>query len=246
MKNPFCYLNYGILAVVLSIGTSSCTSESKNVSATKSTVADSLVLTQVIQSDDPLTRLIDGNERFYKGKSIHQNQDTLTIKKLVAGQHPTVIIVSCSDSRVPPELVFDQGLGEIFSIRTAGNVIDNIELGSIEYAVDHLHTKLIVVLGHQGCGAIAAMLEHAHDKHVPGHVASIINALKNEPEEKVLLAMDNHEGLSEKAVRANVEHGVKQLRASGPILSELNKKNEIKIMGAIYNLETGRIEFLDI
>lgn len=246
MKNPLCYLNCGILAIVLSIGTSSCTSESKNVSTTDAVISDSL--SQVVQSDDPMTRLTEGNARFREGKALHQNQDIETVKKLAEGQHPKAIIVSCSDSRVSPEVVFDQGLGDIFSIRTAGNVIDDFELGSIEYAAEHLHTPLIVVMGHQHCGAIGALLEHADDDNVPGHIASIVKSLKEEAEEKEVLKSKGKDEthLSDDAVKANVVHGVKKLRSSKPILSELHNEGKIKIVGAIYNLETGKVEFLDL
>jgi len=104
--------------------------------------------------------LKEGNKRFSTGKPTHMHQDTIRVKELSKAQNPKCIIVSCSDSRVPPEIVFDQGIGDIFSIRTAGNVMSDYEEGSIEYAFMHLHTPLVVVMGHQGCGAIQALLDN--------------------------------------------------------------------------------------
>ena len=104
----------------------------------------------------PLDKLKVGNERFVSGHPVHPDETLDRIRELKKGQNPFVVVISCSDSRLPPELIFDQGLGDVFSIRTAGNVIGDYELGSIEYAIEHLHCKLIVVLGHENCGAIQA------------------------------------------------------------------------------------------
>lgn len=224
----------------LLFGTSSCTSKSENVSAQKTASA-----TLHNHPGDPLTELKEGNERFYSGKSIKPNQDTVRVNELENGQHPKAVVISCSDSRVTPTIIFDQGLGDIFSIRTAGNVMDNYEEGSIEYAVEHAHAKLVVVLGHTKCGAIGAMLEHAHDEEIHGHVGAIINALKAEEEEQEVLAKGG-ENIEFDAVRANVVHGVKQLRNSEPVLKPLFEEGEIQIIGAIYHIETGQVEFIDI
>ncbi len=232
------------MGATLLYGTSSCTSKSENASTT--VAATEQTANSLTDESDPLTMLIAGNQRFCTGKSIHLHQDTAKVRELTAGQHPKVVVISCSDSRVPPEIIFDQGLGDLFTIRTAGHVMSDFEEGSIEYAVEHLHSPLVVVLGHQGCGAIHAMLEHCNDEHVPGHIASIVHALKNEPEEQEVLKNMDDEQLSEKAIMANIVHGVKQLRASEPILSHMYKDGEINIIGAIYNLENGKVEFLDI
>lgn len=227
------------LGVSLLIGTSSCTSKAKVVSTHhQQEIAE-------IHSTDPLTDLKKGNERFYSGKAVRPNQDTIRVKALISGQHPKAVVISCSDSRVSPSIVFDQGLGDLFSIRTAGNVMDDYEEGSIEYAVEHAHVKLVVVLGHTGCGAIGAMLEHAHDDEVHGHVASIVKALKKQEEQQAVLAQGG-ENMEFNAVYANVEHGVKQLRNSDPILKPMYDNGSIRIVGAIYHLESGKVEFLDL
>lgn len=134
-------------------------------------------------SQDIWANLVEGNQRYMRDHPKHPHQSLKRIKELNSGQHPFAVIVSCSDSRVPPELIFDQGLGDLFVIRTAGNVIGDFELGSIEYAVEHLGANLIVVLGHDGCGAVSAFIEHKHER-LNNHIQNIIDYLKDEPEEK--------------------------------------------------------------
>lgn len=194
------------------------------------------------EKNDALRLLKEGNERFYNENSLHNHQNFARIKEITKGQSPIAIIVGCSDSRVPPEIVFDQGLGDVFTIRTAGNVMADYEEGSIEYGVEHLGTSLIVVMGHENCGAIGAFLEH-EDDNLPTHIASIIKTIEDEEEEKeVLKSRDN---ILERAVRANVVHGVKLLRNLDPILSKLYKEGKVNIVGAIYHLKTGKVEFLE-
>lgn len=200
--------------------------------------------------EDPLIELKEGNERFYTNAMIHPHQDLARVKELASGQHPFAIIVSCSDSRVSPEVVFDQGLGDIFSIRTAGNVMSDYEEGSIEYAAEHLGVRLIVVLGHQSCGAVKAFLDYAEHKHngeeaeVPGHIKSIVDKLESEPEVQAILASTDDR--YNKAIVANIKNGVTQLRESTPILSELEEEGKVQIVGAIYHVDSGEVEFLDI
>lgn len=211
------------------------------------------------QESDPVALLKEGNKRFVTNQMLHQRQDSLTVKDLTGGQHPFAIIVSCSDSRVTPEIVFDRGLGDIFSIRTAGNVMSDYEEGSIEYAAEHLHTKLIVVMGHEGCGAVKAFLDYAEGKEnehnrsdreaskqhaeVAGHIKHILEKMDSEEEEQAVLATPGEH--YELAVRANVMNGVKQLRKSDPILAKMYNEGEIQIVGAIYHIDNGEVEFLD-
>ncbi len=192
------------------------------------------------QQLNPLQKLIDGNNRFVIGKSIHPDESLSRVQEIKSAQHPFAIVVSCSDSRVSPEIVFDQGLGDIFSIRTAGNVIGDLELGSIEYAVEHLHCNLIVVLGHDNCGAITAFLEDSGEKH-EDHISKILEYLRDEMEEKEVLAKDKHN--VPLAVDANIKHGVHLLEHSKPILEESVEHNHLKIVGALYNLSTGKVTF---
>ncbi|MCD7899758.1 MAG: carbonic anhydrase [Bacteroides sp.] len=237
--NKFSLYATGLLiSVWLLAGTSSCTSKSENASVQHSTQST------ITESDDPLLALKEGNQRFVSGKALHIHQDMKTVKELKEGQDPKAVIIGCSDSRVSPEILFDQGMGDLFVIRTAGNVMSDYELGSIEYATEHLHTKLVVVLGHYGCGAIHAMLEHKDDNDVPGHIAHIVNCLKEEEEEQeVFKSSDN---ISVDAVKANVIHGVKMLRECDPILKEEFKKGKVQIVGAVYHLDNGQVDFLEI
>ena len=159
--------------------------------------------------------------------------------ELTKSQHPFAIIVSCSDSRVPPEIVFDQGLGDLFVLRVAGNVIDDHSLGSIEYAVDHLVVRLIVVLGHQRCGAVKAAKETIAAKgKAPAHIQSLVTAIKPAVEATV-------HGDLEATVEANVKNVAQALRSSPPVLKPKVDSGEVRVIGAYYNLDTGAVSFLD-
>ena len=188
----------------------------------------------------PLDNLKAGNERFVSGHPVHPDETLDRIRELKKGQNPFVVIVSCSDSRFPPELIFDQGLGDVFSIRTAGNVIGDYELGSIEYAVEHLHCKLIVVLGHENCGAIQAYSTSGNEKH-DDHIQSLVDYIAAEEEEQII--PDSLRSNIDTLVKANIVHAVNLLRTSTPVLKHLVDKNEIKIIGAYYDLDSGKVLF---
>ena len=191
----------------------------------------------------PLDILRAGNERFVSGHPVHPDETLERIRELKKGQHPFAVIVSCSDSRVPPELIFDQGLGDIFSIRTAGNVIGDYELASVEYAVEHLGAKLVMVLGHEDCGAVMAYLEDTSNVHTSGHIKSLVEYIRQEEEEKKLPLEDrNNRSI---AVYANILHGIHVLKASTPILKPLVDRKEITIAGGLYNMENGKVSFLE-
>jgi len=192
----------------------------------------------------PLQKLEEGNKRFTAGKPVHPDETLERLRELKKGQHPFAVIVSCSDSRVPAELVFDQGLGDIFSIRTAGNVIGDYELGSIEYAVEHLDCKLVVVMGHKGCGAVKAFLDSKGNYDEDDHIKSIVNYIENENEEKKL-ASDN-ELTYDKAIDANIDHGVAFLKSAEPILKERFDQKKVAVVGALYDIETGKVIFKNL
>ena len=188
----------------------------------------------------PLDKLKIGNERFVSGHPVHPDETLDRIRELKKGQNPFVVVVSCSDSRLPPELIFDQGLGDVFSIRTAGNVIGDYELGSIEYAVEHLHCKLIVVLGHENCGAIQAYAISGNEKH-NDHIQTLVDYIAAEEEEKNI--PDSSRSNIDILVNANIVHAVNLLKSSTPVLKPLVDKNEIKIIGAYYDLDSGNVLF---
>src|SRR6184192_4939728 len=155
---------------------------------------------------EAISRLKEGNGRYTNGNLQHPGQTAERRTELAKSQHPFAAIVSCSDSRVPPEIVFDQGLGDLFVVRVAGNVIDDHGLGSIEYAVDHLGARLIVVLGHQSCGAVQAAKETIAAKgKAPGHIESLVTAIKPAVEATV-------NGDLDATIKANVKHVVDALR----------------------------------
>lgn len=188
----------------------------------------------------PLDKLKKGNERFVNGHPVHPDETLDRIRELKKGQNPFAVLVSCSDSRIPPEIIFDQGLGDVFSIRTAGNVVGDYELGSIEYAVEHLHCKLIVVLGHENCGAIQAYATAGNEKH-PDHIQSLVDYIAAEEEEKIIPA--NLRSNMDTLVKANILHVVNLLSSSTPVLKSLVDKNEVKIIGAYYDLDSGKVLF---
>lgn len=185
-----------------------------------------------------LKKLMGGNRRFVEGKSIRPRQDAQTIKKLEKGQEPFATIVGCSDSRVPNEMIFDQGLGDLFIIRTAGQVSAAASYGSMEFAVLKLKTKLIVVLGHTECGAVAAAVSRPED--VPGHIVTLINEIKQSVAKSSYLPGDPVNN----AVKQNVIDQVMTLRDLDPILHKKYINGEILIVGAVYDIHTGKVEFL--
>jgi carbonic anhydrase len=197
--------------------------------------------TTIETSFTPLQKLVEGNKRFASGKPTHPDETLERLRELKKGQHPFVIVVSCSDSRVPAELVFDQGLGDIFSIRTAGNIMGDYELGSIEYAVEHLNCKLIVVMGHEDCGAMKAFISSNGHYQYSDHIKKIIEYIGNEKEEKELVV--HHDLDINKVINANIEHGVTFLKTSEPILKEFYDTKKVEIIGALYNIETGKVTF---
>ena len=190
-----------------------------------------------ITPDSVLAELKDGNARHVQHRYVHPHESAARQRELVTGQHPHAEILSCADSRVPPEIVFDQGLGDLFVVRVAGNVATNTEIGSLEYGAEHLHIPLLVVLGHESCGAVTGAVQGGNAE---GHIATLMTLIKP--------AVDRSRGMSgdpvANAVRTNVQMVVQQLRSSTPILSELVAHGKLKIVGAVYSLETGEVTWL--
>jgi carbonic anhydrase len=211
-----------------------------------------VVMNQFAQAADPahpdqpsvapaeaISKLKEGNGRYTSGNLQHPGQTAERRTELAKTQHPFAAIVSCSDSRVPPEIVFDQGLGDLFVVRVAGNVINDEGLGSIEYTVDHLGTRLILVLGHQSCGAVKAARETIAAKgKAPGHIESLVTAIKPAVE---ATAKDD----LETTVKANVKNVVQALRSSTPILKAEVDSGKIQVVGGYYSLDTGAVTLLD-
>jgi carbonic anhydrase len=192
-----------------------------------------------ISPDEALLRLKEGNQRFINGKSTKPRQDFNRIKEVAAAQYPFATIIGCSDSRVPNEIIFDQGLGDLFIVRTAGQVSSYASWGSIEFAEEVLGTKLIVVLGHTQCGAVNAAVNLPE---VPGHIITLINAIKPAVEKAKKSEPKN---LLDAAIRENVAMQVEQLKGLEPVLAKRVREGSIKIIGGLYDLHTGKIEFFE-
>ncbi len=182
---------------------------------------------------DVFERLLEGNKRFAAGHPRHPDESVAHRKEVAAGQHPFALVITCSDSRVSPELIFDQGLGDIFVIRTAGNLVSEMELASIQYAIEHLHVKNIIVMGHDDCGAVKALLS---DEHFEGHVKTIIDSLTNEKEMIPFLKDHNLHAAS----IANVHHQVNLIK-NDPIFKEMNPKHAITVKGVLYSINEGKV-----
>src|SRR5215831_3054125 len=174
-----------------------------------------------LSADQALSRLLAGNARFVAYKERHPDESADRRRELISGQHPFAVILGCSDSRVAPELLFDEGLGDLFVIRVAGNIVDDAVLGSIEYAVEHLGTKLIVVLGHEKCGAVSAAVE---SESAPGHIGSLVSAIR-----PAVLATASAPGdRVHNCVVENARRVARQIRESEPILKEKTEQGGVK------------------
>ena len=201
-------------------------------------------VTQPIDADRALEILKQGNKRFAEGKPRHPHEAPGYRGRLVKGQKPIATILGCSDSRVSPELIFDEGLGDLFVIRVAGNIVDDDVTASIEYAVEHLDTHLVVVLGHEHCGAVTAAMG-MHSAKEPKELGSLVKRIHDtivehhdgEPD------VDENSGISE-AVCKNVVCGARQL-CECPDLCKCMRNHKVKVVGAIYDLESGRVKWLE-
>lgn len=196
-------------------------------------VQNIVVDTSVASADEALKMLEEGNERFLNDKSELRNVNSQRRDKLKEGQSPYAVIVSCSDSRVTPTTVFNAGLGEIFDIRIAGNVVDDYALGSIEYGIEHLHSPLIVVMGHQSCGAVTATYNKVvKGEEVEGHIEDIVE--KIEPNVNAGEAIDA-------AIHNNINAVVKEI-SEDEIVKNLIDQGKVKVIGAYYDLN-GKVTF---
>lgn len=202
----------------------------------------------MITAEEALKKLQDGNHRFISGlRSIETLIKQTQRSDLVEEQAPFAIILGCSDARVPAEIVFDQGLGDLFVIRVAGNIVAPSQIGSVEFAVEKFGTPLVVVLGHSNCGAVIATLdalEHPSEQQ-SSNVLSIVGRIKPTVEIVFEAAHDKDpKQLLESAIRANILASTNQLRHGSQMLEQLIQKGELTIVGAEYSLETGKVEFL--
>ncbi|GGJ42367.1 carbonic anhydrase [Deinococcus roseus] len=191
--------------------------------------------------DTALKALLDGNSRYIRGRLRHPNQRPDRISEVAKGQHPFAIILGCADSRVAPEIVFDQGLGDLFVVRVAGNIASDDAVGSIEFAVEEFGVPLIMVLGHARCGAISATLG-AMDSGatVPRHIDTLVAAIEPVAKE---VSKDTPDRV-DVVVRKNTLHVAEQLMHESSILHEKLESGKLKIVSARYNLDDGRVDLL--
>lgn len=203
----------------------------------------------MIKPGEALDRLREGNARFIRGqRNGEQPTGASRRNELVAGQNPFAVILGCSDSRVPAEIVFDQGLGDLFVIRVAGNVVAPSQIGSVEFAVERFGTPLVVVLGHTSCGAVEATLEELErpSDSRSRNLASIVDRIRPAVETLVETGIgEKREVLMHHAVRANVRAAAQQLRHGSTIIEQLVEQGSVLIVGAEYSLESGEVDFFD-
>lgn len=188
--------------------------------------------------DEVMAELRAGNARFVAGTPSHPRAGPDRVRELVAGQTPLAVVLGCSDSRVPPEILFDQGIGDLFVVRVAGNVSEPATTGSIEYAAEHLGTPLVVVLGHRGCGAVAATAAGAP---ATGNLGAIVREIQ--PAVKAARKAPSGAGLVPDAVLLNARAAAGQLVSESPVLRRLVAAGKVRIAVAIYDLESGAVEW---
>lgn len=200
-----------------------------------------------MNADQSLQKLIEGNQRYVADAANGELSVAIQRQAVSAGQAPFAVILGCSDSRVPAELVFHCGVGELFVVRVAGNVVAPMQIGSVEYACQHLGAQLVVVLGHSHCGAVAATVD-ALTQGADGlsdYIGAIVQQIT--PAVKLVASSNEHnmdkEALLDRAVRANVVQSVESLRSHSVVLEDLVQKGNLKIIGAEYSLETGVVDF---
>lgn len=198
---------------------------------------------ETVTSDVALARLEKGNRRCVEGKSAHGHDQERWRERFLVKQKPFATVLGCSDSRVPPELLFDQGFGELFVIRVAGNVVDPDVVGSVQYAIEHLDNKLIVVLGHQNCGAVTAALSplEESESETP-ELEKLLDRIR--PAIAHIERNQAREQLIASAVEANVRASVLQLRKVSSVAVAIKEK-DVQVVGAVYHIDSGKITFLN-
>lgn len=195
--------------------------------------------------DSVLAQLLEGNKRFVEGKLAHPGRKPADFSPLAEGQAPRAVIFSCADSRVSPELIFDQGVGDLFVVRVAGNVVGGAGAtvkGSIEYAIAELKVRLVMVLGHSKCGAVKAAIAHIDANDVlPGSIGDLVDLIKP----AVVTAKGKPGNKLDNVIKANVMRGVVRLKAQDPILAPAVKKGDVKVVGGVYDLRSGKVTMFE-
>ncbi len=195
-------------------------------------------------ADQALKELQKGNARFVRGKTLQLRRDQARLEETAKGQHPFVTVLTCSDSRLPPEIVFDQGLGDVFTVRVAGNVADVDEIGTIEYGVGHLDTPLCVVLGHTACGAVTAVVKGAE---VHGNIPALVDNIAPAAEQARRLHPDlTEDQLVPAAIEANVYQSMADILTHSEEVRDLVMAGKLRLLGAVYDIQNGRVRWLGV
>jgi carbonic anhydrase len=192
-----------------------------------------------VSANEAQRRLIAGNRRFVNQNRQYPNQSKRRLQSVSRNQYPYAAILGCADSRVPPEIIFDQGLGDLFVVRIAGNIASNETIGSLEYSAANLGTQLIVVLGHKGCGAVSAAMDNQPDD---GQIGSVVDGIK--PSLSQNQRMRGNINDNDNAVINNIEYQTRTLQNNSPVINRLIREDRLKIVGAYYDINTGRVRFL--
>lgn len=193
--------------------------------------------------DESLQKLMDGNKRYVEGKLATKDLGDSKRKELSKGQKPFAIVVSCSDSRVPPEILFDQGIGDIFIIRVAGNVVDPIALGSIEYGAEHLNVPLLFILGHTKCGAVKATLEAKGEPE--GNIGAIVKKIMPAAK-KANKKGGTKDEILETAIQENVKNVYNDVMKKSKIIPHLVEEGKLKIVAGEYDITTGKVAMIEL
>lgn len=194
---------------------------------------------EITSASDAKNLLIEGNERFVSGNVLNDDLSDTKLNDLATnGQHPFAVVVSCSDSRVPPEIIFDQALGDVFVVRDAGNIVDALSLGSVEYGAEHVHTPLIVVLGHENCGAVKATVDGGEAE---GNIKSIVDKIKPSFDKVKSLSTDK-KVLCTRCEDENIKNTVTEIKNS-EIIKKLVEEKKVEVVAAKYDIDTGKVEF---
>ncbi|TAF05516.1 MAG: carbonic anhydrase [Nostocales cyanobacterium] len=193
-----------------------------------------------VSANEAQRRLVEGNRRFSNQNRQYPNQSKRRLQSVAKTQYPYAAILGCADSRVPPEIIFDQGLGDLFVVRVAGNIASNEAIGSLEYATTALGTQIIVVLGHERCGAVAAAMKN---EPVPGNIGTVVDGIKptlNQNQQRTSETNDD-----ENAVIRNIQFQIEKLQNNSAVLTKLISNGRLRIVGAFYDLDNGKIQFLN-
>jgi carbonic anhydrase len=230
-------LSIGLLAVPLSAG--------QHKSPAAAGASQKIAAPSSQNPNDVLAGLLTGNKRFINSSCLYSNQDQKRRSETAKnGQKPLATILSCSDSRVPPEIIFDQGIGDLFVVRVAGNIVDKIEIGSIEYGASHLGTPLLMVLGHTKCGAVTAAVKGGE---VHGSIAGLIDKIKPVAEKTRAERKDlSEDDLILKTIKANIFKTIEDIFRSSPEIRTRVREGKLKVIGALYDIETGVVSDLGV